>query len=65
MNGLSHELHVNAIKLLCMPNFSVLFSDLRLRDCFVIPRVRTKYGERLRTFYVTSVLNSSSEMVFS
>lgn len=39
--------------------------DLRFRVYLVLPRVHTKYGERLHTFYVPSVLNSLPSKLFS
>lgn len=50
-----------ALKYICTHGNCTLYTpqyDLRSRDRSVIPRVRTKYGERLRTFYVPSILHS-------
>lgn len=38
---------------------------LRTRDRFTLPRVRTRYGKRVRAFYVPDVLNDLPDKVLS
>lgn len=47
----------------CLPYVPV--RTLRPRGHFILPRVRTRYGERVRAFYVPSALNDLPTYVFS